>query len=330
MNGIKPALITPGDPSGIGPEIALKAWSEGQKNIVLMGDIEHLSSVALAAGLNITFTSFDSTVSLSAEKCSVWEIDWQVMPCVGQPDPRNAPTIVESIKQAVKQVKQGQFSAIVTSPIAKSVLYENGFEFPGQTEFLAKLDSPESFPVMMLANPALRVVPLTIHIPLSDVEKTITTALFKRTIKVLDTALRQYFNCPFPRIAIAGLNPHAGEDGHLGRFETDKLIPLIQAQEIEKTSLLGPFSADTLFYSEKRDSYDVVLCMYHDQALIPVKTIDFYRTVNITLGLSFIRTSPDHGTAFDRAARFNSHPGSIISAINTAQQMAATKQLHSE
>ena len=308
MNGIKPALITPGDPSGIGPEIALKAWSEGQKNIVLMGDIEHLSSVALAAGLNITFTSFDSSVSLSAEKCSVWEIDWQVMPCVGQPDPRNAPTIVQSIKQAVKQVKQGQFSAIVTSPIAKSVLYENGFEFPGQTEFLAKLDSPESFPVMMLANPALRVVPLTIHVPLSDVEKTITTELFKRTIKILSTALRQYFNCPFPRIAIAGLNPHAGEDGHLGRFETDKLIPLIQVQEIEKTSLLGPFSADTLFYSEKRDSYDVVLCMYHDQALIPVKTIDFFRTVNITLGLSFIRTSPDHGTAFDRAARFNSHP----------------------
>ena len=326
MNGIKPALITPGDPSGIGPEIALKAWSEGQKNIVLMGDIEHLSSVALAAGLNISFTSFDSSVSLSAEKCSVWKIDWQVMPCVGQPDPRNAPTIVESIKQAVKQVKQGQFSAIVTSPIAKSILYENGFEFPGQTEFLAKLDSPESFPVMMLANSALRVVPLTIHIPLSDVEKTITTALFKSTIKVLDAALRQYFNCPFPRIAIAGLNPHAGEDGYLGRFEKDKLIPLIQVQEIERTSLLGPFSADTLFHSEKRDGYDVVLCMYHDQALIPVKTLDFYRTVNITLGLSFIRTSPDHGTAFERATQFKSHPGSLISAIETAQQMAAAKQ----
>ena len=151
MKGIKPALITPGDPSGIGPEIALKAWAEGQKNIVLMGDIEHLSSVAIAAGLNITFTTFDSTASLSAEKCSVWKIDWQVMPCVGQPDPRNVPTIVNSIEKAVKQVKQGRFSAIVTSPIAKSVLYENGFEFPGQTEFLAKLDSPKSFPVMMLA-----------------------------------------------------------------------------------------------------------------------------------------------------------------------------------
>ena len=329
MNGIKPALITPGDPSGIGPEIALKAWSEGQKNIVLMGDIEHLSSVALATGLDIAFTSFDSTASLSARKCSVWEIDWQVMPCVGQPDPRNAPTIVESIKQAVKQVKKEQFSAIVTSPISKSVLYESGFEFPGQTEFLAKLDSPESFPVMMLANSTLRVVPLTIHIPLSDVEKTITAALFKRTIEVLDTSLCQYFNCTFPRIAIAGLNPHAGENGHLGRFETDKLIPLMQVQETENASLLGPFSADSLFYSEKQDGYDVVLCMYHDQALIPVKTVDFYRTVNITLGLNFIRTSPDHGTAFDRAAQFNSHPGSLISAINTAQQMAATKKLHS-
>ena len=329
MNGIKPALITPGDPSGIGPEIALKAWSEGQKNIVLMGDIEHLSSVALATGLDITFTSFDSAANLSAEKCSIWEIDWQIMPLVGQPDPRNTPTIVDSIEQAVKQVKQGQFSAIVTSPIAKSVLYKDGFEFPGHTEFLAMLDSPDSFPVMMLTNSALRVVPLTIHIPLSDVEKTITPTLFKRTIAVLDSALRQYFNCPFPRIAIAGLNPHAGEDGHLGRFETDKLIPLIQVQEIENTTLLGPFSSDSLFYSEKQDGYDVVLCMYHDQALIPVKTIDFYKTVNITLGLSFIRTSPDHGTAFDRATRFNSHPGSIISAIDTAQQMAVAKQLHS-
>ena len=329
MNDIKPVLITPGDPSGIGPEIALRAWSEGHRNIVLMGNIEHLSSVAFATGLDIAFTSFNSTTNLSAEKCSVWEIDWPIMPLVGQPDPRNAPTVVDSIEQAVKQVKQGQFSAIVTSPIAKSVLYEDGFEFPGHTEFLATLDSQDSFPVMMLANSALRVVPLTIHIPLSDVEKTITPNLFKRTIEVLDTDLRRYFNCPFPRIAIAGLNPHAGEDGHLGRFETDKLIPLIKIQEIEKTSLLGPFSADTLFHSEKQESYDVVLCMYHDQALIPVKTIDFFRTVNITLGLSFIRTSPDHGTAFDRAARFNSHPGSIISAINTAQQMAVDKLLHS-
>ena len=146
------------------------------------------------------------------------------MPSVGQPDPRNAPAIVDSIKKAVQQVKQGQFSAMVTNPIAKSVLYEDGFEFPGHTEFLASLDSPDSFPVMMLANSTLRVVPLTIHIPLSDVEKTITPELFKRTIEVLETALRQYFNCSFPRIAIAGLNPHAGEDGHLGSFETQKLI----------------------------------------------------------------------------------------------------------
>ena len=328
MNGIKPALITPGDPSGIGPEIALKAWSQGQKNIVLMGDIEHLSSVALATGLEIVFKTFDSNANLSAEKCSIWEVDWQVMPLVGQPDPRNAPTIIDSIKQATQQVKQGQFSAMVTNPIAKSVLYEDGFEFPGHTEFLASLDSPDSFPVMMLANSTLRVVPLTIHIPLSDVEKTITPELFKHTIEVLDNALRRYFNCPFPRIAISGLNPHAGESGHLGRFETDKLIPFMQVQEIDKTSLLGPFSADTLFHPGIQESYDVALCMYHDQALIPVKTIDFYKTVNITLGLSFIRTSPDHGTAFDRAARFNSQPDSIISAIYTAQQMALAKQLH--
>ena len=330
MNGIKPTLITPGDPSGIGPEIALKAWSKGQKNIVLMGNIAHLSSVALASGLDIAFTSFDPNTNLSAEKLSIWEIDWKIIPKVGLPDPQNASVIINAIERAVIQVKQNQFSAIVTNPISKSVLYEEGFEFPGHTEFLATLDSPGSFPVMMLANPALRTVPMTIHVPLSDVEKTITAELFKNTIQVLDTALRLHFSCSFPRIAIAGLNPHAGEAGHIGKFEKDTLIPLIRAQENENISLLGPLSADSLFHVEKQSDYDVVLCMYHDQALIPVKTIDFYRTVNITLGLSFIRTSPDHGTAFDRAAKYNSNPGSIISAINAAQQMALAKQNYSK
>ena len=330
MNGIKPTLITPGDPSGIGPEIALRAWSEGNKNVVLMGNIEHLSSIAHDSGLRVNFTSFNPEKDLSNKTCSIWEIDWQIMPKAGQPDPQNSSVIVNAIEQAVKQVKQGQFSAVVTNPVAKSILYEDGFEFPGHTEFLAALDSPNSFPVMMLANQSLRVVPLTIHIPLSDVEKTITSDLLKNTIHVLQTALRQYFACPFPRIAIAGLNPHAGEDGHMGRFESDKLIPLIQTQEHLTASLLGPFSADSLFHAEKHASYDVVLCMYHDQALIPVKTIDFYQTVNITLGLSFIRTSPDHGTAFDRAALFNSDPNSLISAIETAQQMVAARLMSEE
>ena len=328
MNGLKPVLITSGDPSGIGPEIALRAWSNGSKNVVLMGNIEHLSSIADASGLVVNFTSFNPEKDVSEKMCSVWELDWQVMPTAGKPNPQNVSVIVNAIEEAAKQVKQEKFSAVVTNPIAKSVLYEDGFQFPGHTEFLAALDSPDNFPVMMLANPYLRVVPLTIHIPLSDVEETITAELFKKTNHVLETALRQYFMCPFPRIAITGLNPHAGEDGHLGRFEIDKLIPLIQAQEHTTASLLGPFSADSLFHAEKHADYDVVLCMYHDQALIPVKTIDFYRTVNITLGLSFIRTSPDHGTAFDRAALFNSHPGSLISAIETAQQMAAAEQKH--
>ena len=171
MNGIKPALITPGDPSGIGPEIALRAWSEGKKNIVLMGNIEHLSFVARASGLDVNFTSFNPEKAISEKTCSVWELDWQVIPTAGQPDQQNAFVIVDAIEEAVKQVKQGQFSAVVTNPIAKSVLYKDGFEFPGHTEFLAAIDSPKSFPVMMLANQSLRVVPLTIHIPLSDVEK---------------------------------------------------------------------------------------------------------------------------------------------------------------
>ena len=230
MNDIKPALITPGDPSGIGPEIALRAWVDGKKNVVLMGDIEHLSSVADASGLDINFTSFNSKEGVTNETCSIWELDWQIMPTAGQPDQRNTRIIIDAIEQAVKQVKQEQFSAVITNPIAKSALYMDGFEFAGHTEFLAALDSPDSFPVMMLANEFLRVVPLTIHIPLSDVEGTITDDLFKKTINVLETAFSQHFTCPFPRIAIAGLNPHAGEDGHMGRFEVDRLIPLIQAQ----------------------------------------------------------------------------------------------------
>ena len=326
MSDGKPVLITPGDPAGIGPEIALRAWANGTKNIVLMGSIEHLSEVAKASGLNIDFIPFDKNTSETNSSCRVMELDWPVYPQPGTPAAQNAPVIISAIEQAVQRVKAGQFSAVVTNPISKSVLYEHGFEFPGHTEFLAALDGPNSFPVMMLANAELRAVPLTIHIPLSAVEAAITAELFTKTIYGLEAGLHRYFGCHKPRIAVAGLNPHAGEGGHIGRFEADTLPGLMASAQIQKASLSGPYSADSLFHADRRADYDAVLCMYHDQALIPVKTIDFHNTVNVTLGLDFIRTSPDHGTAFDRAAGYNSSPDSLISAIRMAQNMADCAQ----
>lgn len=326
MSGVKPVLITSGDPSGIGPEIALRAWSQGLKDIVLMGNIDHLSAVAQASGLTVPFTPFDANRPQTETRCRVIEVDWPVLPQPGKPDAKNAAVIISTIEQAVDLVKKGRFSGLVTNPIAKSVLYEHGFQFPGHTEFLGALDGPDSFPVMMLANDRLRTVPLTIHIPLSQVEAAVSAELFTRTIQGLEAGLSRYFSCRSPRIAIAGLNPHAGEDGHIGRFETDVLSALIEMTPTERAILSGPYSADSLFHENRRAEYDAVLCMYHDQALIPVKTVDFHNTVNITLGLEFIRTSPDHGTAFDRAAAYNSSADSLISAVRTAHRMAEAAQ----
>lgn len=326
MSDVKPVLITPGDPSGIGPEIALRAWSEGKKNIVLMGNIAHLSAVAEASGLTIKLVPYEVGAARKQAQCQVMALDWPVHPKPGLPAIENAPVIINAIEQAVKLLKDEQFSALVTNPIAKSVLYKSGFRFPGHTEFLAALDGTESFPVMMLANSALRAVPLTIHIPLSAVEQAITSELFERTIYALESSLYRYFGCSAPKIAIAGLNPHAGEDGHIGRFETDRLSGLISSTKTQKAVLSGPYAADSLFHADRRADYDAVVCMYHDQALIPVKTIDFHNTVNVTLGLNFIRTSPDHGTAFDRAASYNSSPASLISAIIMAHDMAECAQ----
>jgi len=319
-----PAILTAGDPAGIGPEISLKAWKAGKKNIVLQGDIAHLKGVAKSAGLEISFTEYDPVRfgETASKYCHILSLKWANRPQAGQPDPDNAPQIIEAIKQAVAQVKAGQFSAIVTNPIAKNTLYEADFSYPGHTEFLAALDGQNAYPVMMLANQALRVVPLTIHIPLNQVETAITEKHLEKTLTILTDALRRQFALSEPHIVVTGLNPHAGEAGHIGRFETDRLSPFLSRFHLEGVKISGPYAADSLFHPQARQGYDAALCMYHDQALIPVKTIDFFGSVNITLGLSFIRTSPDHGTAFDRAAHWNAHPDSLIAAIDRAAQMA--------
>ena len=320
----KPAIVTPGDPAGIGPEISLRAWQAGRKNIVLQGDIDHLGRIADALGLAIPFTEYDAASFARTHQatCHVIHDKWATDPISGNPDPANARQIITAIETAVRHVKDQLFSAIVTNPIAKDNLYQAGFSYPGHTEFLAHLDGGEKRPVMMLANPQLRVIPLTVHIPLNEVESAITEADLARTISILASALRRYFGITHPHISIAGLNPHAGESGYLGRFEIDRIIPFLADFSIENLQLSGPHSADSLFHEEARKNYDAVLCMYHDQALIPIKTIDFFNSVNVTLGLDFIRTSPDHGTAFNCAGNLDARPDSLIAAIDMAAEMA--------
>lgn len=329
---MKPVIITSGDPAGIGPEIALRAFDAGKKNIIIMGAIDHLQTIASQAKLNIDLEYISKediqtqcvTQLIEKNICPILPLKWSVSPISGKADSKNAPQIIHSIRHAVELVKSGYCCAVATNPIAKSVLYESGFDKPGHTEFLAELDGQDRT-VMMLANPQLRVVPLTVHIPLSAVPAALNADDFLSTITIVKNSLKRDFGIGAPRIAVAGLNPHAGENGHIGTEEETLIKPLIDKARKTEIDILGPLPADTLFHPEAREQYDAVICMYHDQALIPVKTLDFFKSVNITLGLSFIRTSPDHGTAFDRAALFNARPDSLIAAIDMAEQMAQAR-----
>ena len=309
---LKPLIVTPGDPAGIGPEIGLRAWLAGCHNIILQGDMSYFRKIADRGKLAINFAEYDakSFATHQHTACHVLHTPWPVPPELGTPYAANAGQIITAIEQAVAGVKKGQFSALVTNPIAKDNLYQAGFEYPGHTEFLAHLDGHGKRPVMMLANAELRVIPLTVHLPLSEVENSIEEEDLSETLLIIRDGLKRYFGLAKPHIAVAGLNPHAGEAGYIGRFEADKLIPFLADFKPKDLQISGPYSADSLFHKEARNSYDAVLCMYHDQALIPLKTVDFFNSVNITLGLNFIRTSPDHGTAFDQATRLNARPDS--------------------
>jgi 4-hydroxythreonine-4-phosphate dehydrogenase len=246
-------------------------------------------------------------------------------PLPGRPSPANAASIVEIIARAVDLARTGQASAVCTNPINKKVLTEQaGFAFPGHTEFLAHL-SGAPLPVMMLAAPALRVVPVTIHIPLSAVPRMLTPELLEATIRITHQALFADFGIVAPRIAVAGLNPHAGEDGVIGDEEARIIAPVIRRLRDEGLALTGPHSADTLFHAGARARYDAAICMYHDQALIPIKTIDFDGGVNVTLGLDFVRTSPDHGTAYDIAGKDAANPASLVAALQMAHDLGTAR-----
>jgi 4-hydroxythreonine-4-phosphate dehydrogenase len=317
---VKPVVLTSGDPSGIGPEIAARAWAMGER-FVWLGDPRHLPPGTQWRGVAEGEPPGDGALPVLPHAFAA-----PAPP--GQPDPANAAGTIAVIERAVRLVQSGQAAAICTAPIHKKALKDGaGFAFPGHTEFLAHLAGVDRV-VMMLACPALRVVPATIHIPLSQVAAALTPDLLERTIRITQAGLIRDFALPRPRIAVAGLNPHAGEGGAMGHEELAWIAPLVARLAAKGLAIRGPLSADTLFHPAARATYDVAICAYHDQALIPIKTLDFAGGVNVTLGLPFVRTSPDHGTAYDIAGQGRADPSSLVAALRMARDMAAARGAH--
>ncbi len=325
-----------GEPAGIGGELALMSWRERATQAVppffLIDDPRRLSRLATHLGFEIPLAELDRPEDAAAR----FDQALPVLPhplasdvTPGHPDPANCDCVLRSIARAAELVPQGRASAVVTNPIHKKVLYDAGFAHPGHTEYLAELaakaSGTEVRPIMMLACHGLRVVPVTVHLPLKTAIASLSTEAIVQAGRVSAAALERDFKIVEPRLAAAGLNPHAGEDGALGREELDIIAPALEALRAEGIRVDGPVPADSLFHESAREGYDVALCMYHDQALIPLKTIDFAQGVNITLGLPFVRTSPDHGTALSLAGTGRADPSSLIAALRMAQQMAANR-----
>jgi 4-hydroxythreonine-4-phosphate dehydrogenase len=322
-----PLALTMGEPAGIGGEIVLEAWwrcRSGGPSFVAIDDPDRLRRLAQALGTTVAIREVADAaeaVDIFGEALPVLPLRLAAEPVLGRPDPRNAPMVIESIRRAVELARRGQASGVVTSPIAKQVLYAAGFRHPGHTEFLAEL-AGSAHPVMMLACSELRVVPVTIHVALAEAVRSLTRDAIVAAGRVTAAALRRDFGIAEPRLAVAALNPHGGEAGAMGDEEREIIAPAIAELRAEGIAATGPRPADTLFHPTARRRSDAVICMYHDQALIPLKTIDFERGVNVTLGLPFVRTSPDHGTAFDIAGKGIASPESMIAAIALAAEMA--------
>jgi 4-hydroxythreonine-4-phosphate dehydrogenase len=330
----KPLALTIGEPAGIGPDITIQAWLRRNElklpAFYLLGDRDFVSHRAKALGLKLKLADVSAEEAFEAFEDALPVVATGHMTTAqpGQPDDTSAGAAMASIRQAVGDVIAGRASAIVTNPIAKSVLYRAGFRHPGHTEYLAELAATNGHtpqPVMMLWSPALVVVPVTIHLSLRDAIAQLSSDLIVTTARIVDAALRARFGLVNPRLAISGLNPHAGEDGSLGIEDKSIVTPAIEILRSEGLEVRGPLPADTMFHEAARKTYDCAICMYHDQALIPVKTLAFEEAVNATLGLPFIRTSPDHGTAFDIAGTGKADPSSLIAALRLAARMAATQ-----
>ncbi|MDB5435824.1 MAG: pdxA [Phenylobacterium sp.] len=329
-----PLALTLGDPAGVGPEIAVKAWSElrhGGPPFLVVGDFQALAS-ASAGGASILKKVIAPAEAMSAfpDALPVLDLPLRARVVAGQPSAAAAPAIIKWIETAVGLALSGAVAGVVTAPIAKAPLYDAGFKFPGHTEFLGELTASESYegargPVMMLIAGDLRVALVTVHEPLAKVPGLLSIEAIVNAGLVTAEALRRDFGIAEPRLAVAALNPHAGEGGALGREEGEIIAPAVRALEDLGVNVTGPHPADTLFPETMRSRYDAVICLYHDQALIPVKMLDFWGGVNVTLGLPIVRTSPDHGTAFDIAGRGLARPDSLIAAIRLADQLAQAR-----
>ncbi len=329
--------LTLGEPAGIGPDITLRAWLRradlGLDPFYLLGDPDFVRRRAAQLGLDVPITSGDPAHAAAAFATSlpVVDIGMRVSAEPGRPDPSSAPAAIAAIRRAVADTMRGDAAAVVTNPVAKNVLYQSGFEEPGHTEYLAKLAEEITGeavqPVMMLWSPDLAVVPVTIHLPLKEVPQRLSTDLIVRTGRIVARDLETRFRIARPRLVVAGLNPHAGEEGAMGTEDRTIVAPAVEQLRREGFDVRGPLPADTMFHPAARRSYDAALCMYHDQALIPIKTLAFDHAVNVTLGLPFVRTSPDHGTAFDIAGSGRADPSSLIAALKLAARLAAAPQL---
>ncbi|MBA2127759.1 4-hydroxythreonine-4-phosphate dehydrogenase PdxA [Hyphomicrobium methylovorum] len=333
-----PLALTMGDPAGIGPEIAMEAWRVRETSDVppfaLYADPKLIATTAdrLTTRIPVRIVpNAAAAAAVFAKALPVVEVPLAVSAVPGTPDVKNGPATIQSIKRAVADVAAGRAGAVVTNPIAKAVLYEAGFKHAGHTEYLGELAQDHwpgkpADPVMMLASPELRVVPVTIHVALKDVPVLLTTEKIVAVARITAAALKSDFGIHAPRIVLTGLNPHAGENGALGLEDRDVVKPAVDALRAEGLNVTGPHSADTLFHAAARRNYDAAIAMYHDQALIPIKTLSFDEGVNVTLGLPFVRTSPDHGTAFGIAGKGRASAASLIAALQLAGEMVERRQ----
>jgi 4-hydroxythreonine-4-phosphate dehydrogenase len=332
----RPLALTLGEPAGIGPDIALAAWRRRAELALpafyLLADPAFLANRAKRLALDIPIAVMEPSAAAVAFRTAlpVVDIGVNITAEPGHPDESSAPAALAAIHRAVADVNAGVAAAVVTNPVAKNVLYRSGFAEPGHTEYLAKLAQGSTgkamHPVMMLWSPELAVVPVTIHLPLREVVARLSADLIAQTGRIVARDLIARFGIARPRLVVAGLNPHAGEDGALGKEDFDVVRPAVERLRADGIDARGPLPADTLFHAAARSSYDVALAMYHDQALIPIKTLAFDHAVNVTLGLPFIRTSPDHGTAFDIAGSGRADATSLIAAIALAARLAAQSE----
>jgi len=331
-----PLALTMGEPAGIGGEIALKAWLRRADDVppfFVIDEPERLRARARALGMDVPVRAVEGPEGVAARFADFLPVLPHAVPAPvepGNPNPANAAAVMAAVERAVALARAGRAAGLVTNPIHKRCLYDAGFAHPGHTEYLAALAGGGARPVMMLVGGTLRVVPVTVHLSLREAVDVLRGDAIVTSGKVVDVALRVDFGLAAPRLAVAALNPHGGEDGALGREEIEMIAPAVADLRKAGVTVSGPAPADSLFHEAARKTYDAVLCMYHDQALIPLKTLSFHEGVNVTLGLPFVRTSPDHGTALDIAGTGRADESSLLAALRLARDIARSRRSHAD